>query len=435
MARKYIVASIAGAAVVLSACGGPSQQNDPNAPLSGQTISVLLNQHSPTEDFRDKWLAEFTEKTGIEVNLDIVPESGLATRTNLALSQQSGSYDVIEAGAKTWPQLVSSGWLEPLDRYIQAESDNVFVSGFSEKLLQSLELDGSTYGIPLFVGGNMLYYNKQLFSEAGLDPDNPPSSTDELVAYAKTLNDASAGKSGIVLRGTREANANSFSWIMLWLLNGGRWQDAEGNDKFDVLTEPEAIKTAEQWAELVKYAPSGVASYNFNEAQVAMQQGEAAMWLDGAELGPALEDESQSTVAGKIGYHVMEGEGEDYIAGAVWGLSMVKGTASPDASWEFIKFMTGREVGIDQAISGANPAPARTDVLSDASVQDALNPEYAAALARLTDNVNPKYSPLISQGSEIRAALSLELSQIMVGKDPEMAMSDANRAVEAIVGK
>lgn len=435
LSKGMVMAITIGLAVSLTSCTSSPEATDGDRPFEGVTINVLMNQHAPTEDFRDKFLADFEDQTGMTVNLDIVPESGLATRTNLALSQASGQYDVIESGAKSWPQLVASDWLLPLDEYLADPGNSEYVEGFSPTLLKSLSNEGNTYGMPLFVGGNMLYYNKAMFKEAGLDPNSPPESMSELVEYAEKLNAPDKGHNGVVFRGTREGNANSFSYIMFWLLNGGRWENAQGEAAYTgVMTEPPAIETAEQWAQLAEYAPEGIANYSFNEAQLAMQQGQVAMWMDGAELGPALEDPAESAVAGDIGYHVIPGVGDDYVAGSIWGYSIAKDSKQQDAAWEFIKYATGTKVGVEQAVSGANAAPARTDVLSDPAVRDVLNNEYLDALEAVIGAANPYYSPMIPEGAEIRAAMSLGLSEILSGADPVGAMKAVDKEIEKIVG-
>src|SRR6056297_2213565 len=53
----------------------------------------------------------------------------------------------------------------------------------------SLSWDDRVYGIPRASNTIALYYNRDLFTAAGLDPDNPPSTWDELLAAARTLND------------------------------------------------------------------------------------------------------------------------------------------------------------------------------------------------------------------------------------------------------
>lgn len=420
-------------AVLVTTVSSPAYAAVP-APIShqfaGTTLNVLVDGNPAGQGLTGKVIKDFQAASGITVNLDVVPESGIPAKTLLSLSAGQGQYDVIQNGARVWPQLVRSGWLLPLDKYFADPASAALMSGFSAKTINSLKVGGASYGVPYILPGNMLYYNKAMFKAAGIK--RPPNTTDQLVADARRLN--VPGQAGICFRGTRASNSNSFSWIMLWLLNGGRW-DPQGTGKYDVLTDPAAIRTAQQWYTLSKYASAGIANDDYSDCQLAMEQGKVAMWLDGAELGPALEDPAKSTVVGKVGYTVLTGKSagdEKYVTGAVWGYSIVKTTTHADAAWELIKYLAGKEVNLGQVLAGLN-SPGRTDVVDDPAVIARLNPEYIAALKVAWEHVNPAYSPLIPQGGAIRSALALACSQIISGTSPTVAMRQANNTVQQLL--
>ena len=54
-------------------------------------------------------------------------------------------------------------------------------------IVQQMKVDGKYYALPTAVRSLALFWNKTLFKEAGLDPDRPPATLDELVDYAKKL--------------------------------------------------------------------------------------------------------------------------------------------------------------------------------------------------------------------------------------------------------
>ena len=80
-----------------------------------------------------------------------------------------------------------------------------------------LSLDGTIYGIPMQYNTQYLYWNKDIFAEAGLDPEAPPATFDEMVAYAEAMTDASKEQYGIGIA-TGNANITNFLWS-----NGGDW--------------------------------------------------------------------------------------------------------------------------------------------------------------------------------------------------------------------
>lgn len=429
-----IVLATAGAIALTSCSGGAASSGSTDGAAE---LNLLLIETDASKELRDVFIPMFEEETGHTVNVDLVPESGMDAKLSLSLGSGSNQYDVVQAGAKNLSTLVASGWIQPLDDFIadgDATSDE-YLEGFPTELQDSLKLNDGSYTMPYQVGADLLFYNKSMFEAAGLDPDDPPRTMEEILDAAEELTNPDADQAGFVARGSREGNANSFSWIMMWFLNGGRWADDNGDPKYDVMTQPEAILTAEQYETLMTdYAPAGASNYTHLEAQAAMQQGKAAMWLDAAQLGPTLEDESQSQIAGDVGYVAPVGEGEDYIVGAVWGFSMATDIAEPDAAWELIQFLTSRDVAVGQAVSGTNGSPARVDALTDPEVEELYNPDYLAAMAEAIAYANPNYSPIIPEGTEIRGAVSLALSKILGDQaDVESAMAEANTTIEQLV--
>lgn len=415
---------------LLTPLSNPANAAD-SAPISrkfaGTTLSLLVNNTPRGAMLSSSTIIkDFEKASGMTINVDSVPEAGVITKALLALGAGQGQYDVIENGAKSVAQEVDANWILPLDKYYNDPTNAEFMSGWSKGTIKSLSYKGSSYVTPFNMGGVLLYYNRSMFKAAKIK--TPPNTTEELVGYARRL--TKKDQFGVCFRGTRASNSNSFGWIMLWMLNGGRWNPG-GNGKYDVLREAPAIKTAQQYKTLANYAPPGISSLNFDDCQLAMAQGKVAMWLDDAALGPALETPGKSSVIGNVGYTVLTGKAagdEMYVPGAVWGYSIAKTTKNADASWELIKYLAGKDVNLATTLAG-NSAPARTDVLDNPGVIAKLNPDYMAALKISWAHVNPEYSPLIAQGGAIRSALALAVSQILSGTSPTAAMRQANKTV------
>lgn len=425
-----MAAVFTAAAIGLSGCSAPADSDS-------ATVNLLLVETDSTKELRDEYIPQFEDETGIKVNVELVPESGMDAKLALSLGSGSKQFDVVEAGAKNLSTLIAADWIQPLDEFLSDDdaTSEAYTEGFPQTLRDSLAHDEETYTMPYQVGADLLFFNKDMLTEAGLDPENPPQTMEEILAAAEKLHKPESDQAGFVARGSREGNENSFSWLMMWFLNGGRWIDDSGEGKYDVMTEAEAILTSEQYNTLMtKYAPEGASNYGFVEAQTAMQQGKAAMWLDAAQLGASLEDPAASTISGNVGYAAPVGEGDDYIVGAVWGFSMVTGTEVSDEAWQLIQFLTSKDVAIGQAVSGTNGSPARTDALTDDAVKAVYNPEYLDAMSEAMAHANPVYSPVIPQGTEIRAAISVAVSKIISGQaDVDTAMKEANDQIEQLL--
>ena len=408
--------------------------------FAGQTVKVLMKDTPDAQQFRDVLQADFEKKTGIKVLLDVVPEAGMEAKLRISLAGGSGDYDVVTIDGKNYVQLAAPGWIMPLDKFLSNESvtPKSYVDGFAVDLRKLIGYQGKVYGIPFQIGTNMLYYNKEMFKAAGLDPNKGPTTWDELMSYAAKLNKPEIGQAGFVARATREGAANSFAWIMVWLGQGGSWTNVPGRQDYAVLDTPLAVKSAKFFTDLLtKYGPPGIAGYSWQESQLAMQQGKAAMWLDVAQLGPQLEDPSQSKIAGKVGYSIIRGDGDNWATvGGCAAYAIASNTKNEGAAWEMMRFLTGKDTQLNNFVTKADGSPTRKDVLSDPKAKATMNPDFMNAMAESMKHTMIEYSPLIPEGMELRNAVALALSKIMSGQaTAEAAMIEANQSAIATLKK
>lgn len=99
------------------------------------------------------------------------------------------------ATAGTGPDIVQLfyGWVGPWERagYIepvpQEHFDHEWIQEFFIPSIEAVKINGEYYGLPTSVRALALFYNKDHFREAGLDPDNPPATWDEFIEAGKAL--------------------------------------------------------------------------------------------------------------------------------------------------------------------------------------------------------------------------------------------------------
>ena len=430
--RSRLLPIVVGTTLVVTASISASTPALGQDGVSGETRILLVDQPA-VQDLVDNWIPKFEAETQCDVTVEVIPEAGIDEK--MALSAASDQFDVFMVGVRNWSPAITAGWLEPLDQYLDDEalSPPDWLGGFPPELLANLQVDGTSYAIPYIASANLLFYNKEMFAEAGLDPEDPPSNLEEVLAAAEVLHKPDQRQVGYVGRASRDQN--SFAWLMFWLLNGGRWPAPGPDAEYDLLLEPESVTATTQLTDLyTKYGPEGIATYTFADAQLAMQQGLAAMWYDAAQLGPALDDPDQSLIAGNVGYSALDGIGDGYVTGAIWAWALAADTPNGACSWELVKFLTSEELAVAQATEGTNPSPGRVSALEDAGVQEALGSEFLDALAAAIPQANPAYTPLIPEGGEIRDAIALAVSEIIDGADVIEALTKANEEIVRITG-
>lgn len=87
-------------------------------------------------------------------------------------------------GEDIWiPSLVEAGLAAPMDQVL----DQDFLNDYYSNALAAHSMDGTVYAAPLYLTPSVLFYNKKLFKEAGLDPEKPPRTYDEMMVMAEKL--------------------------------------------------------------------------------------------------------------------------------------------------------------------------------------------------------------------------------------------------------
>jgi multiple sugar transport system substrate-binding protein len=260
-----------------------------------------------------------------------------------ANASQSGP-DVAMMHAGTFGVLNYPDSLAPLNDYISPEVRDA-IDGW-ESVGAGFDPNGTIYGVPGSRSGWVFYYNKDLFEQAGLDPEDPPDTYDELVAAAEALKAAGITPFGggnqdgwgylqylnIMFPGEFSADES------LALANGEIPYDGERftalNQKMLDLVEAgyfdPGFNSTLLWTEGVQ---------QFGAGQQAMIAGIASDTVSYNEFNAALGEDSVG-----VFYAPAMSQTEPYIpdsAGPVWTITSY--ADDKDLAWEYIEFLTGPE--------------------------------------------------------------------------------------------
>src|SRR5437763_127451 len=185
--------------------------------------------------------------------------------------------------------LIDENAIVPLDGL----ADKAWFKDFYPAFMANGQVDGKTWSIPFQRSTIVLYWNKDAFKEAGLDPEKAPASWDEMVAMGKTLVRKDAG--GNVIRWGVEIPTTGYAYWMLQALaieNGQKLMNDAGNEVY--LTAPKTVAALDYWVDLSrkdKVMPTGTVDWatlrtDFLEGKTAM------MWHTTGNL-TAVKDNAQ----------------------------------------------------------------------------------------------------------------------------------------------
>lgn len=429
---SVILAVIFGAGL-LAGCQGKGGVKGKDRAGGKVTLNVILSENDQTKDMV-KYFDKFEQDTGIHINYDIMAESSYMDKMTLGLSSKNQQYDVVMASPATLGTILDGGFVQSLEPFLgdKKAADEKWKKGLSDSMLSLAVRDGKRYAVPYNMGVNILYYNKAMFKAAGLDPDKPPTTLENVLAAAKKLNDPDKGKYGISFRATREGNANTFLWAMLWMACGGSWEKGDGKLDYSAIAGPQAVEATDYFAQFHKYAPVGISSYGYEEAQLAFQQGIAAMWIDTSILAGNVLNKKDSQVADDVGFAAFT---QGHAIGSPWMFLMAARTKHPKEAWQFLKFVSGYDLQMAQVESGVQTGPVRTDVLNNPDIDKYFNADLAKAVNyALAHDPISNYFPAVNEMTEIRSILAVKIADVALGKrDSKTAVSELGRQVDDLM--
>lgn len=427
----------------LTGCGGSDKGSSAETKSStsnsqgnkgdgGVTIKVALQKHTAV-DVMQTVFNEFTSKSGIKITADVLPQEQIIEKTQIALSSGSSDYDAVMYDHMFTTQFASAGWIEDLAPYISKTSYDV--DDFMEGFTNSLSFNGKLYALPIYGESTMLMYNKELFEKAGISA--PPKNKAEFDEAVKKLD--AKGIPAFACRGSKSPGSNIYIWSGFFLGMGGNWFDKEGKL---TLNTPEAKKATEYYVDLLKnHSVAGVDSFNWDQVQLAIQQGKVAMAVDATNFAPRVENKENSTVVGKMGY-VEVPEGLMTPSTACWGLAIPTASKNKDASWEFIQWALNADVQLKTSIDGDRCDVTRKSVMADKAYTDKYGYDNGtwikttiSAMSKAPADYRPRVAEWSILGDAIAGAVSASLAGDDVQKSLDQAQADCSNIKYADYGK
>ncbi|MFJ8694192.1 ABC transporter substrate-binding protein [Streptomyces roseolilacinus] len=344
--RKVRAAAVGAVTLSLvlsaAACGGGSNGGGSNE--QPKTLTYWASNQGANIEVDKKVLQpeldKFEKQTGIKVKLEVVPWGDLLNRILTATTSGQGP-DVLNIG-NTWSaSLQASGALLPWD-----EANFKEIGGkdrFVDSALGSTGVQGQDpAAVPLYSMAYALYYNKQMFKDAGIA--KPPATWDELVATGKKL--TKDGKAAIGVEGSNLSN-NIHQVFVLGKQHGADFFTPDGKANF---TSDGAVAAVKQYVDLMaehKIVAKGNAEYAQNQSLSDFAKDKTAMVLwqtASATFASQGMKEDEWGVAPAPVQSGAPGQGKNtnsMVAGI--NMAVFKNTKNIDGALKFVNFMTGDE--------------------------------------------------------------------------------------------
>lgn len=321
------------------------------------------------------------------------------------------------------PGLADSGLTVPITEVLPAD----YLSDFYPTILESFNIDGEAYGLPMYVSPYVLYYNKDLFEQAGLDPNQPPTTYDEMMEYAEKLSqlkDSNGNKVYAFGQTTASVPVSGSSLNAMIFNYGGTLLDDDGNLSIDNQGFQDTVNMLKTLDEK-GYNPQNA---KLKDLRNLFALGQLAMYYDQSwgfngisSINPDAKDFTASAAPLKGG----SGEGQSLLQ-AHCLLYADNGEAQKAACSKFTQYLVTDEVLKDYMANITPAYPAKKSMENMA-----LNPVLDGAAGSSSNVKAQTFVPAISD-------LNLELCTLAQAvtvskKDVDTAIADFKKAAEAIL--
>lgn len=300
------------------------------------------------------------------VAMDIMPWDSLMQKLLSSLASGSGP-DVVAINFAYLPQFAKSGYIMDLTDQLTVAND-LDPANWSDGLKSVLQVDGRYYATPMNYATLLMYYNKDLFAAAGLDPNSPPKTWDEWIAAIKATTKTGADAQYGLTLPDHETIPN---WpILLW----GNGADIVKDGKAG-LADPKAVEALKTWSDLVvnaKISPTGLTGA---EADKLFETGKAAMGVTGPWMTNGF------TAAG-LNYDVAPipaGPAGPVTLGDTVVLLVNKNTDDPEAAIKFLAHWNSKASQLKIANETGFP-PSRTDLAGSPELTNPWAAKFSAVV-------------------------------------------------------
>jgi sn-glycerol 3-phosphate transport system substrate-binding protein len=450
-----MVAACGGGGDDDSASPGPSKSDLPECPVnalddaSGPVDITLWHSMTRANEDTLKQLTNQFNSSQDKVRVKLVNQTSYTdTRTKYRAALDTGTLpELVQIEDTALQFMIDTQSTLPAQSCVDAE--NLDTSDYVERVMSYYTVADVLWPMPFNVSNPVLYYDRVLFTKAGLDPDKPPATLDELRAAAQKVVDSGAAPTGISLR--------SDAWFLeQWLAKDGKTFVNNGNGRRERATavtfgEPAGQEIMTWIQDMVKdklLVGAGSQEGNIDDF-LAVANSRAAMTIQtSAGLGTI------STVLGsgqfshaELGVGPMpgpEGDGGVLVGGAALYITNGK-NATPEkqaAAWEFAKFLTtAQSQSTWSAGTGYLPIRKSATTMEPLVTRWKEAPYYKIAYDQLLAGAEndatagPVIGPYGSRGEGVRGAVIDALDKVMTqGADAKPALDQAveqsNQAIE-----
>ena len=354
----------------------------------------------------------------IAINMDIMPWAVFYQKLPPAIATKTAPSFVI-GGAADLLTFVPNNSIQSLDDFFSATG--VSRDNFNSVSLQMGQYNGKQYMLPMQTFYLVLYWNKDLFRAAGLDPERPPQTWDELADFATKTTKPAEGQYGF---GVAVKTAPQTFASLIWG-NGGDFVDL--SVRKSVFNTPQNVKSYQYLRDLVvnrKVSPQSISGPELDNMIIS---GKLAMYMNGPWLINGLK-------TNKINFGIArppKGSAGQFtvLDGSTYYIPITTAAREKAAVYEYLKYWESTQIGKEWSMRNGFP-PFLNSVLGDPEVKS--DPVLSQMLG--FSAIGRLFLPNLPGNSRITSdVLWPSIEEVTTGSDPATTVKSASDKIDAIL--
>jgi sn-glycerol 3-phosphate transport system substrate-binding protein len=448
MKALALFAAVGLALLVLAttACGGneevspsPTTEGEAATPSTGHVaINFWHAMTAANEDTLKRLTDEFNASQD-RITVSLLYQGTYDDNLNKILaSLRSGDLPALAQLEDTSTQIMAdSGAAVPAQDFIDAEGYDL--SDFLPQVLNFYQVEGRLVPMPFNVSNPILYYNKTAFEKAGLDPEQPPTTLDEVREYSQKIVDAGLAPHGMALDVRPWYLEHILAKANVDYLNNGNGREARATEA--LFDNEEGLALFTWWKDMVDSGLALNAGRNPSDSEqlyaVAGRQAEMAIGTSAA-LRSSIDIVNSAHQSGELldielGTGPMPGlpggTGGVLVSGGSLYIMADRPPEEQQAAWEFVKFLVSPETQA-KWFSGSGYIPIRKSSHDLAPAMEVIEqyPQFQVAVDQLAESpvTTATAGPLMGAYSQVQEIVTSAIeAMILQGKDPADALADA----------
>jgi len=281
MKSMRLATTLVAGAIVVAACATTAAAVGSTTKKVSISVASLIPGSTPaaTKQFN----AQVTQFERANPSIDIKPVEYQWTGPSFAAKLAAGTlptvFEVPFTDART---LGDNGQLADLTSLAKALP--YFPKYNKAVLAEGIDSKGRIVALPKGAYAQALHYNRKLFTQAGLDPNKPPKTWAQVVAYARQISEKT-GKAGYV---EMAKDDNTAGWILTTLIYtlGGRMEKGVGTKAVATLNNPQAV-TALNMLKKMRWGDNSMGAnfdYGWSDINQAFAAGNVGMYISGSDV-------------------------------------------------------------------------------------------------------------------------------------------------------